>query len=173
MKRLLALFALALTALPAQAQLAGLDAGVYGSWWKPEDLDKGYGGGAVVRGQLLEFLGFDARAGYFSFGDPDVDMVPVEIAAMLRFPLPVISFFGGVGGGYYTFSGEDGFSLDDETGAFANLGVEGALGDWLVFVEWRYQILKADVDQAGGGFAEGDEIDFGGSGFSLGLTYRF
>lgn len=158
---------------PAQAQMLGLEVGGYGSWLKPQDLDEGYGGGAVVRGQFLEFLGADVRAGYFSFSDPDVDMVPVEASLMFRLPLPVISFFAGVGGGYYQFSGERGFDLGDEAGAFGNVGVEGTLGDWKLFFEWRYQVLEPSVDSGGRGFAKGDEIDFSGYGFSLGLLYRF
>ena len=162
-----------LSFLPAHAQMLGLEIGGYGSWLKPKDLDEGYGGGVVVRGQLLEFLGADARAGYFSFSDPDVDMVPLEASLMLRLPLPVISFFAGVGGGYYQFSGEKGFDLGDEAGAFGNVGVEGTLGDWKLFFEWRYQVLEPSVDRAGGGFAKNEEIDFSGYGFSLGLLYRF
>ncbi|MFP4351976.1 MAG: hypothetical protein ACLFRP_08235 [Puniceicoccaceae bacterium] len=157
----------------ARSQVLGLEIGGYGSWLKPEDLDKGYGGGVVARGQLLEFLGVDARAGYFSFSDPDVDMVPVEASLMLRLPLPVVSLFAGAGGGYYQFSGEKGFDLGDEAGAFGNLGVEGTLGDWKLFFEWRYQLLEPTVDSAGGGFAKGEEIDFSGYGFSLGVLYRF
>ncbi len=160
--------------LPFRASaFAGLELGGYGSWWKPSDLKEGHGGGVVARGQLLGFLGGDARIGYFSFSDPDVDMIPAEAALMLRFPLPVIKFFAGAGGGYYQFSGEKGFSLDDEAGYFGSAGIEAALGDWLLFFEWRYNFLEPKVDSAGGGYAEGDKIDFSGSSFSLGVTYAF
>ncbi|MEM0967560.1 MAG: outer membrane beta-barrel protein [Verrucomicrobiota bacterium] len=174
MKRvILAASLLCLSFAPAKAFLIDLEAGGYGAWWKPQDLDEGYGGGAVVRGQVIGVLGVDVRAGYFSFSDPSVDMIPIEAALMLRFPIPIVSLFAGLGAGYYQFSGEDGFELKNEQGWFGNAGVEISLSDWRVFLEWRYQLLDAEVDSAGGGFAAGDEIDFSGSGFTLGLTYRF
>jgi|GEM_PF-5345637 len=168
---LLALFSISL--VPAKAQLLGVEVGGYGSWLKPADLEQGYGGGAVVRGQVLGFLGVDFRVGYYSFSDPSVDMVPIEGSFMFRLPLPVISFFAGLGGGYYQFSGEDGFSLGAQEGYFANVGVEATLGDWRTFFEWRYQVLEPEVDTAGGGYSKGEEIDFSGYGFSLGVTYMF
>ncbi len=172
-KILIVLGLLSIFVVPARAQLLGLEAGGYGSYWKPKDLDKGYGGGAILRGQIFEFFGVDVRAGYFSFDDPSVNMVPVEASAVFRFPFPLISPFAGAGAGYYQFSGEDGFSLDDETGAFVSAGLDATLGDLRLFFEWRYNFMKAEVDKAGGGYNKGDEIDFSGNGFSLGVTWFF
>lgn len=174
MKKILLLAALvSFAVLPLRAQVLGLEVGGYGSWWRPADLDKGYGGGAVVRGQFLEFLGVDVRAGYFSFSDPDVDMVPVEAGLMLRVPIPVVSLFAGVGGGYYQFSGEKGFSLDNETGYFGNAGAEVTLGDWRFFLEWRYNVLEPEISKSGAGLVEGKKLDFSGNSFNLGATYKF
>jgi len=159
--------------LSAKAQLAGLEFGGYGSYWKPKDLDKGYGGGAVVRAQLFGFLGADARVGYFQFDNPTVDMIPIEATALLRFPFPLVSPFAGIGAGYYQFSGEKGFSLDDEAGWFGTAGLDVTLGDLRVFFEWRYQFLEATVGSGGGGFSKGSEIDFSGNGFNLGVTWFF
>jgi len=174
MKRLLLLLGFIAVGLSsANAQFIGLEVGAYGSYWKPKDLDKGYGGGVVARGQLFEFFGIDGRVGYFSFDDPSVEMIPVEVTALLRFPFPLISPFAGVGGGYYQFSGEKGFSLDDETGWFGTAGVDLTLGDLRVFLEWRYQFLEATVKDSVGGLANGSELDFSGNGFNLGVTWFF
>jgi len=173
MKKFIPLLLLSLLSFLPFRAVAGLEFGGYGSWWKPSDLDKGYGGGVVARGQLLGVLGADGRIGYFTFSDPDVDMIPAEASLMLRFPLPIIKFFAGAGAGYYQFSGEKGFSLDDEVGYFGSAGVEFVLGDWLVFLEWRYNFLEPEVDEAGDGFSSGEKIDFSGNAFSLGVTYSF
>jgi len=172
-KLIIALVFVSVGLVSAKAQFIGLEFGGYGAYWKPSDLDKGYGGGAVVRAQLIEFLGVDARVGYFSFDDPTVDMVPMEVAALLRFPFPLVSPYAGVGGGYYQFSGEKGFSLGDETGWFGTAGLDLTLGDLRVFLEWRYQFLKATVEDSVGNLVNGDDLDFGGNGFSLGVTWFF
>tara|TARA_R100000027_G_scaffold67619_1_gene67226 strand:+ start:12919 stop:13443 length:525 start_codon:yes stop_codon:yes gene_type:complete len=174
MKKFLFLFGLLLASLvSSHAQVLGLEAGAYGSYLKPKDLDKGYGGGVILRGQFLGFLGADARVGYFTFSDPSVDMIPMEVSLMFRVPIPIVSFFAGVGGGYYQFSGEKGFSLDDEAGYFGTAGIEATLGDMRLFFEWRYQSLEAEVNKSGGGYVKGQDIDFSGNGFTLGVTYFF
>ncbi|MBC2600927.1 hypothetical protein [Puniceicoccus vermicola] len=172
-KVLLVLGFLSICLVPAKAQLLGLEAGAYGSYWKPKDLDEGHGGGIVARGQIFGFFGLDGRVGYFKFDDPSVDMVPMEVTAMLRFPFPLVSPFVGIGGGYYQFSGEKGFSLDDSTGYFGAAGLDVTLGDLRVFFEWRYQSLEAEVDKTGGGYVRGQDLDFSGNGFTLGVTYFF
>lgn len=172
-KVLLSLGLLSLLLVPAKAQVLGLEAGVYGSYWKPKDLDKGYGGGIVARGQILGFFGMDGRVGYFKFDNPSVDMIPLEATAMFRFPFPILSPFVGLGAGYYQFSGEKGFSLDDQVGYFGTAGVDITLGDLRVFLEWRYQELKPEIGKTGGGYVKGQDLDFSGNGFTLGVTYFF
>lgn len=176
MKRLcsiLALVALMGGGTASQAQFIGLEAGGYGSYLKPADLDRGTGYGAVVRGQLIEFLGYDVRAGYFSFKNPSVNMVPIEGTVIFRVPLPFSALFVGGGAGYYTFSGERGFSLDNDWGYYPVAGAEVHLGPVLVFFEWKYLFLQPEISRGGGGFAQGDKLDFNGSGFTIGVTLRF
>jgi len=176
MKRLQTIF-LILTLLgggtAVHAQFIGLSAGGYGSYLKPADLDRGTGYGAVVRGQLIEFLGYDVRGGYYSFKNPSVNMVPVEGTLIFRVPLPFSALFVGGGAGYYMFSGEKGFSLDNDWGYFPVAGAEVHLGPILVFLEWKYLFLDPKISQGGAGFAQGDNLDFSGSGFTLGVTFRF
>jgi len=81
---------------------SGLEVGAFGSSLDSRDLGAGYGGGAKVEINPIDLVSVDARAGWIHFSDVNVDMVPLEAAALLNFSAlgERIVAYVGAGGGY-------------------------------------------------------------------------
>ena len=153
---------------------SGLEAGVFGTSLDSDDLGDGYGGGAKVELNPLDAISVDARASYVHFDDTDVDMVPLEAAGLLNFPLlfeHIVPYIG-AGVGYYLFDA-DNADLDDEVGFFPLAGLEIGLHNISIMAEARWLFLEADVDSAEDELENITEADVDGFGANVGLIFRF
>jgi hypothetical protein len=153
---------------------SGLEAGVYGSSRDLDDLGDGYGGGGKLELNIFDVVSVDGRAGWIRFDDTEIDMVPLEIAALVNAPVlfeSIVPYVGG-GVGYYMFEG-DGGDLDDNEGWFATAGLEAGLPNISIFGEVRWQYLEADVTDGEGSLAGVGTADLDGPGINVGLLIRF
>jgi hypothetical protein len=153
---------------------SGLELGVYGSSMDSDDLGTGYGGGAKLELNPIDIVSVDGRAGWTHFSDTDIDMFPLEAAALLNLPILFehIVPYAGVGTGYYIFDG-DGGDLDDEMGYFPLIGLEIGLHSLSLMAEARYVFLETDVENGRGSLAGVDEVDLDGLAVNVGLLIRF
>ena len=69
-----------------------------------------------------EWAAVEGRGGYVEFSDTNTEVVPLDVSLNLRLPF-FISPYAGVGAGYYLID-SDLPNADDESGYFAQLGVE-------------------------------------------------
>ena len=81
---LLAILALAGTGCSTGS---GVEFAAFGSSLDSKDLGDGYGGGAKVELNPIDNVSVDARASWIHFDDTDIDMIPLEAAGLLNFPL--------------------------------------------------------------------------------------
>jgi hypothetical protein len=171
-----ALALLAAIVLPVGGCMTGpmIESGVYGSSVDSDDLGNGYGGGAKIELNPIDFVSVDARASWIHFDDTDIDMIPLEVAGLLDFPIlfeHIVPYIG-VGTGYYMFDG-DGGDLDDEVGYFPLAGLEIGLHSISIMVEARYLFLETDVRNGEGSLAGHNRIDVDGPALNAGLIFRF
>lgn len=152
----------------------GIEFGVFGSYLDSDDLGDGYGGGVKLELQPIDWLGIDARASYIGFDSPNVDMYPLELAALLNIPLAneQIVPYAGVGVGYYMFDA-DGFDMDDNVGFFPVVGLEIGAYNLSFLVEARWLFLDSDLSDAASDFGDMNEAGLDGLGINLGLLFRF
>jgi len=167
------LLALALT-VGGCSHGSGVEFAAFGSSLDSDDLGDGYGGGVKLELNPVDMISVDARASYVHFDDTDVDMVPLEAAALLNFPLLFehIVPYVGVGGGYYLFDG-DSANLDDNVGFFPLAGLEIGLHSVSIMTEARWLFLEADVDSAENELENLQDADVDGFGANIGLLFRF
>jgi opacity protein-like surface antigen len=153
---------------------SGLEFGAFGSSLDSEDLGTGYGGGAKVEINPVDLVSVDARASWIHFSDVNIDMIPLEAAALLNFSAlgERIVAYVGVGGGYYLFE-NDGEDLDDEVGFFPLVGMEVGFHRVSVLAEARWLFLEADVDSAEDELQNLDDANVDGFGVNVGLLFRF
>lgn len=153
---------------------SGLEVGAFGSSLDSRDLGAGYGGGAKVEINPIDLVSVDARAGWIHFSDVNVDMVPLEAAALLNFSAlgERIVAYVGAGGGYYLFDC-DTEDLDDSVGFFPLVGMEVGFHRVSVLAEARWLFLEADVDSAKDELKNLHDADVDGFGVNLGVIFRF
>jgi len=146
------------------ARGSGVELGVFGSYVSTNDLGDGTGAGLKLELQPSDWFSIDARASAIRFGNKNVDMIPLELAALLNIPLAdeQIVPYVGVGCGYYFFEA-DKFSMDDHAGFFPLLGLEIGAYNLSFLAEARWLSL---------GSSSG-EPDVDGLGINLGLLFRF
>ncbi|HPC95256.1 MAG TPA: outer membrane beta-barrel protein [Sedimentisphaerales bacterium] len=152
---------------------SGLECGVFGSSLDSDDLGEGYGGGAKVEINPIDILSIDARASWIHFDDTHVDMIPLEAAALLNFPIlfeHIVPYIG-AGGGYYFFDADEA-DLDDEVGFFPLAGLEIGFHKVSILAEARWLFLEADVDSAEEELENITEADVDGLGINVGLLFR-
>lgn len=146
--------------LPAQA------IGIFGQWQDSKDADSGYGLGLKHEFSIIPIISMDVRASWLRYsgndGEGDLDMFPLEAFGRAKLGL----FYGGVGIGYYIFSGD--YSPKNSLGGFAAAGVEITLLGLGVFGELRYLWLEPDLDSSIGGSA-----DMSGVGANIGVILPF
>ncbi|NLH44040.1 MAG: hypothetical protein GX448_19560 [Planctomycetes bacterium] len=175
-KQVVGLALLAATALVLGGCMhgSGLEVGAFGSSLDSRDLGAGYGGGAKVEINPIDLVSVDARAGWIHFSDVNVDMVPLEAAALLNFSAlgERIVAYVGAGGGYYLFDC-DTEDLDDSVGFFPLVGMEVGFHRVSVLAEARWLFLEADVDSAKDELKNLHDADVDGFGVNLGVIFRF
>jgi hypothetical protein len=172
----------------ASARAGGL--ALYGSYWSPDELDAGFGGGAKAGFDLADMLELELRGTYFpemsedTGRHADFEIVAAEAGLRLKFPLDEDNndtfIYVGAGGGYYFLeidSDEAGVSdvdVDDEIGWYGLGGIELALSDdndISLFAEAQYRFIEATVE--GGDLDETDDevdIDLNGIGANAGIV---
>jgi len=152
----------------------GIELGAFGSSLKSDDLGQGYGGGAKLELNPIDWISIDGRASYIRFADTKVNMVPLEAAGLLNFPMvgERIVPYVGAGAGYYFFEADDA-NLDNKVGFFPLAGLE--IGLWRVsfLAEARWLFLQTDVESAKGELRNLREADVDGLGINLGVLFRF
>ena len=127
--------------------------GVYGIWWMPNDSDDdGWGIGIKDTRKFTPLLSVDGRLGWVSFSTPDADIIPLEATALVHLAM----WYGGLGAGYYFFTGDA--PIDDSWGWYALLGLEIALGKTGVFGEVKWQFLDPDIGAGSGLSADFDSV---------------
>lgn len=152
----------------------GLELGAFGSYLNSNDLGPGYGGGAKVELNPIDWLSVDGRASWIHFADTDVTMVPLEVAGLLNFPLAgerIVPYVG-AGAGYYLFEAADA-DLQNKVGFFPLVGLEFGLWRVSVLAEARWLFLQTDVESARGELRNLDEADVDGLGINVGVLFRF
>jgi hypothetical protein len=153
---------------------SGLEVGAFGSSLDSRDLGAGYGGGAKVEINPIDLISVDARASWIHFSDVNIDMIPLELAALLNFSAlgERIVAYVGAGGGYYFFDSDE-EDLDDDVGFFPLVGVELGFHKVSVLAEARWLFLEADVDSAQDELQNLDDADVDGFGVNVGVLFRF
>jgi opacity protein-like surface antigen len=153
---------------------SGIELGAFGSSLKSEDLGQGYGGGAKLELNPIDWISLDGRASYVRFADTRINMVPLEAAALLNFSMAgerIVPYVG-AGVGYYLFEAE-GSDLDNKVGFFPLAGLE--IGLWRVsfLAEVRWLFLQTDVESTRGELRNLREAEVDGLGINLGVLFRF
>ena len=152
----------------------GIELGAFGSSLKSDDLGQGYGGGAKLELNPIDWLSLDGRASYIRFADTQVNMVPLEAAGLLNFPMAgerIVPYVG-AGVGYYFFEADDA-DLDNQVGFFPLAGLEIGLWRVSLLAEARWLFLQTDVESAKGELRNLREADVDGLGINVGVLLRF
>jgi opacity protein-like surface antigen len=152
----------------------GIELGAFGSSLDSHDLGQGHGGGAKLEFNLIDWLSVDGRASYLRFADTKVNMVPLEAAALLNFPMAgerIVPYVG-AGAGYYLFEADDA-NFDNKVGFFPLAGLE--IGLWRIsfLAEARWLFLQTDIESAKGELQNLRGADIDGLGVNLGVLFRF
>jgi hypothetical protein len=161
-------------AMSGCAHGSGVEFGVFGSTLDSDDLGDGHGGGVKLEVNPIDRVSVDARASWLGFDDTDVDMFPLEVAALLNFPLVgerIVPYIG-AGVGYYLFDGS-GADLDEEVGYYPLAGLEIGLHSISVLAEARWLFLETDVAGAKNELKNLTEADVDGFGVNVGALIRF
>jgi len=152
----------------------GIELGAFGSSLKSDDLGQGYGGGAKLELNPIDWLSVDGRASYIRFADTKVNMVPLEAAGLLNFPMAgerIVPYVG-AGAGYYLFDAQDA-DLENKVGFFPLAGLEIGLWRVSLLAEARWLFLQTDVENAKGELKNLRAADVDGLGINLGVLFRF
>jgi hypothetical protein len=133
----------------------------YAIWWSPDKVDDdGFGIGMRHKASFTPLIGIDARISYVSFSDADTGIIPLEATGFLKFGM----LYGGVGLGYYFFTGDS--ALEDAFGWYVLGGVDIGIGALSVFGELKWQMLEPDSELPGG-----SPISFDTLGVHLGVNF--
>jgi hypothetical protein len=128
------------------------------------DMDTGYGIGLKRKFQIIPILAAEARASwYYTDGGEqwmDLNTFPLELVGRLSFGF----LYGGIGAGYYIFSGDD-FKPENSLGGFIFAGAEFGLFGLGAFAEIRWLQLEPDEVESLGG-----SRDLSGVGGNIGVT---
>jgi hypothetical protein len=150
MKKLLFVMLIAMACLGASTQDANA-VGVYGIWWMPDDSDDdGWGIGIKDRKNFTPLVAIDMRISYVGFSSADI--IPIEATGLVKLGM----LYGGVGVGYYIFTGDN--DLSSTIGWYLMAGIELLPGPVQVFGEVKWQSLQPDLDIPAGGDVNLDAI---------------
>lgn len=162
--------AIALATVAARADsAAGYFTYKYADW-----AESGGGLGAMYTWDLDMDIRVDARLSFVHFGDPDLDMIPLEATAAYQWHDRDYEPYVGLGVGWYLLEADRG-DADGDIGFQLFAGLEADVGlAWDLFAEINWLILESDVD---GRFREveqtGSKIELDGIGINLGFMHRF
>lgn len=127
------------------------------------DMDAGYGIGLKRKFQIIPILAAEARVSwYYTDGGEsraDLNTFPLELVGRLKFGF----LYGGLGAGYYIFSGHD--RPENSIGGFVFGGAEFALFGLGAFAELRWLQLDTSETETVGG-----DRDLSGVGGNVGVT---
>ncbi len=170
----LLLLAAAAAALVGCSHGRGAEVGIFGTGLDSKDLGEGFGGGVKVELNPLDRVSMDARVGYVNFDDTEVELIPLEVAGLVNFPMlgeRIVPYAGG-GVGFYHFDG-NGAELDDNVGFFPLVGLEVGLQRISILAEARWLFLQTDVDASKAELTGITEANIDGLGINIGALYRF
>lgn len=154
MKRIfVALFAVLIIAASATDAFC---LGAFLSYWNGKDIDNGYGAGVKHKYQIVPIFAAEARASWLSFSDADLNLYPLEVTGRARLAM----FYGGVGAGYYIFSGND-LDYENEFGTFLFGGLEITLAGLGVFGELKYTWVESKINDVATASANGLGVNVG------------
>jgi hypothetical protein len=136
--------------------------GAYATWWNTSGGDNGFGIGLRHRTPITPLFAIDARAAWVKFSDADFDMFPLEATGLVTLGL----FYGGVGAGYYFFSGDT--KIKSDFGWHILAGGELGVGPVGVFGEARWGMLSPKLDIPGE-----PEVDLDQLSLSAGVRLGF
>ncbi|HEU5181808.1 MAG TPA: outer membrane beta-barrel protein [Candidatus Polarisedimenticolia bacterium] len=153
---LVGIFAMAFMAVPAHAGTVG----VYGAFWDTDDADSSWGAGARVGFDFLSWLELEFHGTYFpEFGgdvlgsDIDISVIPVDGGLKFKlFPNKPATLYVGAGATYYFLDSDD-VEIDNETGYYAEAGVEFGGEHTRLFFEVMWRAMDATIDS---GILSGD-----------------
>jgi len=135
--------------------------GAYGIMYMPDEGDDdGWGLGLKSGRNITPLLSIEPRFSFTSF--PDADLWSAEVAALAH----ITMFYGGIGGGYYFFSGDA--PLEDTFSWFILAGADIGLGGIGLFGELKYQFLEPDIDSPIGD----SSADINGLAIHAGVTFN-
>lgn len=152
----------------------GIEVGAFGTGLDSKDFGDGFGGGVKVELNPLDRISVDARAGYIYFDDANIQMVPLEAAGLLNFPMlgeRIVPYIG-AGVGFYHFDSSNA-KIDNTVGFFPLAGLEIGLQRLSLLAEARWLFLQTDVDSAKEELANITKANIDGVGVNLGVLYRF
>jgi len=143
------------TLLIACSAIADTSLTAYGTYWDADATGKG--AGVRLKKTFLGFAAVEARGGYVNFDDIKTDMIPLDVSINARLPF-MISPYIGVGAGYYFLDSDVG-DWDNQSGQFAQVGVEATLVWFGAMAEVRYYDLEGDF--------------FDGPSYNIGLLLKW
>jgi hypothetical protein len=137
--------------------------GIMGSWWNQDDLKDGYGVGAIHKISIIPIVSVDIRASWLGFTGEAVeaDVFPIEATGRASLGM----FYGGVGAGYYIFSGKNDVSIDNDIGLYFVGGIEITPAGIGGFGEVKYTLLETE--------SEGNKVTADGFGINVGVVWGF
>ncbi len=169
---LIGIFAMVITAVPAHAGTVG----VYGAFWDTDDADSSWGGGVRIGFDFLKWLELEFHGTYYpEFGgdilgsNVDITAMPVDGGLKFKlFPDKNFHLYVGAGATYYFMDSND-LEIDDETGYYAEAGVEFGGEHSRLFFEVMWRAMEASVDA---GSSSGD-ASFDGLTGQIGVNWTW
>ena len=153
---LLAACALCCTPFAASGQLLELAITGGATYWDTEDVGDIYGVNLGVELALVDWFVVEGRSGYLQGERYDLEIVPLEVAGLLRLSLfDTIEPYGGLGVGQYFFSAT-GIETSDQQAIFPIAGLDVHLpttnitltgeARWMFFTDSVSDEVDSDVD---------------------------
>lgn len=111
-------------------------------------------------------LSLDTRASYFRFEDADLNVIPLEVGALVGLGV----LYGSIGGGYYIMNAD--YDVQNNWGWYALAGVMIGRGTKGLFGEVKWTSLTSDIDNVDVDLEDvPDSLDAGGVGINVGVSF--
>ena len=137
--------------------------GIFGSYWRAEDAEAGYGLGVKHKFDLIAFTAVDVRATWLSYKDwgmTYLNLFPLEATALARLRF----LYGGLGVGYYIFGSSE-IDLDNAGGWYILAGLELNAGGTGLFGELKWSFLETKYGS--------NDVNLDGFGVNIGLLFNW
>lgn len=116
--------------------------------------------------ESLVRLSLDTRASYFRFDDADLNVIPLEVGALVGLGV----LYGEIGGGYYIMDAD--YDVQNNWGWYALAGVTLGKGAKGLFGELKWTSLTSDIDNVDVDLGDvPNSIDAGGVGVNVGISF--